>query len=305
MRYTGEPSEEEVQLIEAIEKAQKKKQELFTPIMDIPEPEWLIEGFVVREGITLLYGDRSAGKTSLMLQLIGCAIERKRLFGLQSRQIVPLLIEQDENPSLLRGHIERMLPVYPSLGQLQVPQEPILWDNKEGNFANIELFNDFILYSGLANLVVIDSLTSLGIEDITLPKCSIVFDKLRTIAANWRCAFIVIHHPNMKGEVMGSKLIQAKVDVILHLHDKKISIEKLRGKTPETASVDNNAKYPYFKVEQDKETLVFRIDRAEFIRAQLKQGKQKQDVVEEVLRQYGGSKESARKAVERGIDKSE
>lgn len=126
--------EEGRELGEAYKKLSQRKKQLFTKVMDIPEVEWLVEGIAVREGITLLFGDAGVGKTSLMLQLMGCLAEGKEFLGLSTTKANTLLIEQDEGKPLLKSHIERMLPVYPSLRWLEVPQVQILWDNTKADF---------------------------------------------------------------------------------------------------------------------------------------------------------------------------
>jgi archaellum biogenesis ATPase FlaH len=289
--------QELAKLAEDIERAEEKRKNLFTNIMDIPEADWIVEGFAVKQGITLLYGDRHTGKTSLMLQLIGSVYENKKLLSLNIGKVKPLLIEQDESPSLLRSHVERMLPQYRCLEKLNVPTETVLWDNDKARYAS-PMLEDLIQYSSLANLVIIDSLTSLGIEDINHPRCSLIFDRLRDISRKWACAFIVLHHPNKSGEIMGNKLIQAKVDCILQLQKDKLIVEKLRAKTPSIFTVDGG-KYPYLEVEQDPDTLIFRIDKAAFIRELLLQGKPRLDVINSVSSTYGGNKESIGKATDR------
>ena len=68
-------TEEKLAELNVIEKRRiERKEQLFMKIMDIPKANWLVEGVAVRDGITLLFGDAGVGKTSLMLQLIACAI---------------------------------------------------------------------------------------------------------------------------------------------------------------------------------------------------------------------------------------
>ena len=298
-KLTPEEIERETEMLEALKEVAEfkaRRAELFESIMDIPEPEWIVEGFAVREGITLLYGESGVGKTSLMLQLIASLNEQRKLLSLDVRQAKPLLIEQDENPSLLRSHIERMLPIYPSLEELIVPREPVLWDNTKANFTN-RLLEDFIHYSA-SDLVIIDSLTSLGIEDINHPRCSLVFDRLRILARKKACAFIVIHHPNKAGGIMGTGLLKPKTECTLQLQSGKLIFEKIRGNTPAGALVEPN-KDPYLGISQDLKTLVFRVERATFIRERLTQGMPRAELIEVVRALYGGKRDSVGKAVDR------
>jgi len=293
---TFEEMEADVLVADDLKKSIERREQLFMSIMKISEPEWLVEGFAVRQGITVFYGDAGEGKTSLMLQLIGSAFESRRLLSFQVRLANPLLIEQDENPELLRSHVERMIPVYPSLRLLEVPREPVLWDNQKGDFANT-LLEDYIRYSA-ANIVIIDSLTSLGIDDINHPKCSIIFDKFRLLAREWGCAFIVLHHPNKSGNIMGNKLIRAKAECVIQLQKGKVLFEKLRAKMPSSLVIEVG-KVPYLEVKQDTNTLVFNIDRTTYIREQFLEGKSRAEIIDITRALYGGSKDAIGKAVDR------
>jgi len=292
--------EEEVlqeEIAKAMQKSADMHDKLFTPIMDIPKAEWIIQGIAVKEGITLLFGEPGAGKTSLMLQLIAAAQVGMPFVGIGVSKVTTLLVEQDENPGMLRGHIERMLPMLPSLRYLEVPNGTVLWDTNKGSFSDNTL-GELIQYSGMANLVIIDSLTSLGIEDINHPRCSLVFDALRRLARAWRCAFIVIHHPNKGGDVMGSKLIHAKVDVMLRLETGKLIFEKLRGGYPAGTVIDGKEQ-PYLPIVQDPTTLVFRVDRETCIRGLKQAGVPRADAIRIIMVEYGGSKEAVSKAYDR------
>ncbi len=287
-------SEEALKALKEVVAFEEKQTQLFQRVTDIPEPEWVVEGFAVKEGITILFGDKGQGKTSLMLQLIGCVQEGKSLVSLRVGEARTLLIEQDENPALLRGHLDRMLPVHPSLENLLVPKEPVRWNNDKMNFDNPAFIDDLMKYSK-ADLVIIDSLSSVGIEDINHPKGAAIFDQLRILARKWNCAFIVLHHPNKNGEVMGSNLIQAKVDVILRLHDGALSFYKLRGKYP--AVVDTTVQPPRIRIAQDKATLVFSPDkatiaknRADRIRKLVSEKRTRAEIVEITHKEFGGDR---------------
>ncbi|MFC2027826.1 AAA family ATPase, partial [Chloroflexota bacterium] len=41
-------------------------------INNVPEPDWIVNGLVVREGLTLLYADAGVGKTTMMLFMTDC-----------------------------------------------------------------------------------------------------------------------------------------------------------------------------------------------------------------------------------------
>ena len=294
------PEEELNQLFEAKDKITKRYSQLFGSVMDAPKPDWIVEGIAVKDGITLLFGDAGVGKTSLCLELIGCVTESKECLGLSTQQVATLLIEQDENMPLLRSHIERMLPLYPSLRWLKVPTVPILWDNAKADFeVSGKLLEELILFSS-ASIVVIDSISSLGIADINHPSTATIFDKLRVVAGRHHCAFILLHHPNKSVDVMGSNLIKAKVDVMLHLQKDKLVFEKLRGSPPTIATIEAGES-PYISLRQDSETLTFSVvqNRAAFIQQLWVQNKPRAEIIDLVCQTYGGKKDTVGKAVDR------
>jgi archaellum biogenesis ATPase FlaH len=306
-----EPTEEdkvfEKQFVEQLNKAaafSDKQKELFDRLDDVPEAEWLIEAIAVKQGITMLFGDKGQGKTTLILQLIGSLQENKDMLSLKVGKVIPLLIEQDENPSILRNHVNRLLPVYPSLNNILVPKDTLTWNNEKTDFSNPQLLLDLIKYSR-ANLVIIDSLSSLNIEDVNHPRGAAIFDKLRILAKKLDCAFLLLHHPNKNGEVMGSNLIQAKCDVILRLNERRLIFHKLRGNLPKNSIVNDGA-LPHFLLSQNQTTLQFSLSntmrsksRTAYIQELLSQKKSRTDIINLTLKEFQGNRETVAKAVDR------
>jgi predicted ATP-dependent serine protease len=268
----------------------KRRAQLFANVMDIPEVDWLVEGVAVKDGITLLYGDAGIGKTSLTLQLIGCVTEVRKFLGLSTRQVRVLLIEQDEGGSLLRSHVERMMPAFPSLYELQIPQVHISWNNDESDFEGKGKLLEELIIVSFASIVIIDSLSSLGMKDINHPSTGAMFDRLRAIANQYHCAFVVLHHTNKSGDVMGSNLIKGKVDVILHLEQDKLIFEKLRGTTPDVATVKpGESPFPHMSLSRDQNTLTFSAvtDRANYIDGLLLKGMPRSEIIDSVCVIFG------------------
>lgn len=235
-----------------------------------------------------------------MLQLIGCVNEGREFLGLSTQQVGTLLIEQDEGRSLLRSHIERMLPCCPSLESLIVPKVLVLWDNTLRDFeAKGSLLEELIFLSS-ASIVIIDSVTSLGIEDINQPSTATLFDKLRVIAGKYHCSFVLLHHPNKSGDVMASNLIKAKVDCLLHLEHDRLVFEKLRGTTPKVVAV-KPGDAPHISISKDPDTLTFTQakDRTTLIRELLLEGKTRSEVIDLVCQVSDAKKETIGKAVDR------
>lgn len=199
---------------------------LVTDVSEFPEPDWIVEGLIVRNGLAFLYGDSGAGKTTLCLYLADTVQQGKDLFGLKCKQGRVIFIENDESAELLRSHRDKVgLP-----HRLEVANVDITWDANNKKF-NLEF--EQILYYYKPDIVIIDAYTSLGIPDITRPESGLVLDELRRMAKHHQCAFVIIHHVNKSGEQIGSSLHKAKMDSMVSLINANNTVtltqEKIRG----------------------------------------------------------------------------
>ena len=97
-----------------------------------------------------------------------------------------------------------------------------------GNTGDFENLLDLIR-AYPAELVIVDSLTSLGIPDLTSPSISHVMDRLRLINAEENCSFILLHHKNLSREILGSVMLRAKPDSIVELGREGLRFHKTRG----------------------------------------------------------------------------
>ena len=183
-------------------------------IDNVPEPDWLVEGIVVRQGLTLIYGESQVGKTTFCLYLIDALQTGNRFFGRQCQKAKVLLAEQDQSPPMLRGQKEK-------LGRpekLGVIKDELKWDNKSKVF---DAKLDNILKAYRPDVVIIDAYTSLGIEDINHPSAGLTFDGLRIFSKRYNCAFVLTHHTTKGGVQMGSNLNTAKMDSVIALERNK------------------------------------------------------------------------------------
>jgi len=200
---------------------------LVVDVSEFPEPDWIVEGFIVRHGLTLLYGDSGTGKTTLCLYLADAMQKHKDFFGVKCKGGDVIFVENDESGELLRSHRDKVgLPE-----KLPTANCEVAWDASKKEF-NKE-FAD-MLYYYTPDVVVIDAYTSLGIPDITRPESALVLDEFRRLAEDYDCAFVIIHHPNLSGGQMGSSLHRAKMDSIVSLakvseEEIMLSQEKVRG----------------------------------------------------------------------------
>jgi len=206
-----------------------RRDELFMRVSEVDPAEWIIEGLAIEEGISILFGDKGVGKTTLSLQLLNALMSRQSMvFGLKVKSVEAFIIEQDESPGVFRNHRDRVLEKLPSLERLEVPKVFVMWNERENDFDDLEeLIKEFP-----AKLVIIDSFTSLGIPDINHPRTSLVLDTLRRIGNRTDCSFILLHHVNKGNTILGSVTIEIKADSIAELTAKGLKFHKVRGKMP-------------------------------------------------------------------------
>jgi hypothetical protein len=182
-------------------------------IMDIdtvPETDWIVEGIVVRQGLTLIYGESQMGKTTFSLHLIDAIQTGSQFFGRACKKGKVILAEQDQSPPILRKQKEKL----GKPKKLWAVKIPLKWDNREKKF-NEDLPN--MLRDCQPDVVFIDAYTSLGIEDINHPSAGLTFDELRRYSQGFNCAFVLIHHTGKSGVQMGSNLNIAKMDSVIEL----------------------------------------------------------------------------------------
>ena len=159
----------------------------------LEDPDWLAEGLVVKQGLTLTYGASGIGKTTFILYLIDALQKGSSFFGRCCKKSKVLLVEQDESPPLLKSHKQLLgLP-----NKLWVVNVTLRWDNLSHKF-NDDLPS--ILSSCHPDVVLIDAYTSLGLEDINHPVAGLTFDELRRLSQKYNCAFVILHHTGKTGQ---------------------------------------------------------------------------------------------------------
>jgi RecA-family ATPase len=208
----------------------KGASEFLLDIDKVPEPDWLAEGIIVRQGLTLIYGESQVGKTTFCLHLIDALQEGKPFFGRKCKPSKVLLVEQDQSPPIT-GRQKRKLG---KPKKLAIVKGQIRWSDTKGEFeSNLEVALTFN-----PDVIIIDAYTSLGIKDINHPSAGLVFDALRVLSQTYNCAFVLIHHTNKGGGQMGSGLNIAKMDSVIFLSKQaetdgiktiKVEQEKIKG----------------------------------------------------------------------------
>ena len=168
-------------------------------------PDWLISGLVLRNGLTLFYGDAGSYKTTLTIYMGYSLMTGTEFFGIPidgSHKV--LYVEQDESINMLKDQVQKI--GFPE-DAFVCCRLPVLWNGK--NF-NQEFFRS--LEALKPDVVFIDSLTNLGIEDIARPPAILCVDALRRIANTKKLSFVLLHHENLQGKPLGLRLIIGRID---------------------------------------------------------------------------------------------
>lgn len=168
-------------------------------------PDWLISGLVLRNGLTLFYGDAGSYKTTLTIYMGYSLMTGTEFFGIPidgSHRV--LYVEQDESINILKDQVQKI--GYPE--QMFVCcRLPVVWNGKQFNqefFRSLEALRP--------DVVFVDSLTNLGIEDIAKPPAILCVDALRRIANTKNLSFVLLHHENLQGKPLGLRLIIGRID---------------------------------------------------------------------------------------------
>jgi len=176
-----------------------------TNLTEVELPDWLVPGLVLRNGLTLFYGEAGSYKTTLTIYLGYAMMTGTEFFGIPIGGNYKILyVEQDQSLSILKDQVQKI--GYPE-HMFVCCKLPVLWDGRK---FNREFYSS--LQALQPDVVFIDAYTSLGIEDITRPQSALCMDALRRIANDCRISIIITHHENKLGTQMGSALHVAKVD---------------------------------------------------------------------------------------------
>jgi len=211
---------------------------LVMDVSDVDDPEWIIKGIIVLNGITFIIADSGVGKTTICIYIDECMRKGNDFFGLPCKKGSVIFVENDESAEMLKSQVKTIDPSK----HLNIATCEVIWDANAGKF-NPE-FEDLLFYY-TPDVVVLDSYTSLGVPDITSPSSGLVLDELRRLAKTHHCAFVILHHVNKQGDQLGSNLHRAKADVILTITDSSndtivITQDKVRGEKFEPLTLKFN-----------------------------------------------------------------
>lgn len=213
---------------------------------EFPPNRWLVEGLIPLEGITILHGQPTAGKTWLIMELAIAVSQGKPLFNhFPTEQSGVLLLDEESGEWLLH---DRFKTLRASSGL------PIHYLTMESSKFTEPFVKGLVkwCHDSSVSLVMIDSLVRIhGGDENTAKDSARVFRLIRLLTSE-SITVIVVHHntkASLNGEygnqMRGSGDIQASVDCQLSLsrpyRDEYLTLEQIKNRNaPELPVIELN-----------------------------------------------------------------
>ena len=195
------------------------------------EQDWVIPGLVPTESVVVAYGDGGVGKTRFAFTLAkyACSGGRFTYDGAEIDPMKVLLIETDQGARNTSKLLE-MQDFFED--ELTSSRLSICEEWTVGEFGKLKQ----MLKQNQPQLVIIDSLMSVSTSSIysendTEYARPIV--RLRHLAQEFNCTFLLIHHCNSNGEIRGTRAIKFSCDELWKLTRQRNEIEEFNALTIE------------------------------------------------------------------------
>jgi len=200
---------------------------------DIPEPSWLIDHYLIKNGVTLIAGTDGAGKSLLALYLSLCLNNGKSLFSseewdkyeqLNTKKSKVLYFDEENNLPSVKSRL------YQLKNSMNINVDSIMFSSMQ----NIVIDNDFdervfieIIKQHKPDVIVLDSLVRFfNGDENSANDMKKLFSVLKKCNSSYNTSSILLHHVNKtkkygrieKTDIRGSSDITAFPDVILGLN---------------------------------------------------------------------------------------
>ncbi|WP_414587435.1 DnaB-like helicase N-terminal domain-containing protein [Scytonema sp. PCC 10023] len=201
------------------------------------EQSWLIPGFIPADSVVVLYADGGVGKTRLAFSLAKAAVSGGT-FAYEGTEFEPmntLLIETDQGPI----NTAKLLEMHDFLEDGISNRLAICDEWTVGEFGRLKT----MLKQHQPKLVIVDSLTSVSVDSLYSEndtEYARPLVRLRHLAKEFGCTFLVIHHSNAQGGIRGTRAIKNTVDEVFKFTKQQnelgefnvLTIEKTRSRGP-------------------------------------------------------------------------
>ena len=177
--------------------------------------EWLLDGWLPRRGITVLYSKGGAGKTALINSICKSLIQGADWSDYRcSKPISILWIQTDQSPTITSQLLDRQ-------GFFALSPEVRI---KQRILDRWSIENFYTLTQELEQhefeLVIIDSLNSVSKNSIYSEndqEFARPLVRLRDIGERFDCSFLILHHANNQGQIRGTTAIYNAADQVWKL----------------------------------------------------------------------------------------
>lgn len=188
-----------------------------------PEPNWILKNLFASGSVITMYGSGGSKKTYSAIDMIMSIHTKSDWLGFEIKQPVPILVIDEESGQnrLSARYIEARngyktkteLPIY-TICMARFS----LRDKTEKN-----LLRQYIKVTK-AKLLVIDSLvTVLNGDENSSKEITQLYINLKSIAEEFDCAILVIHHSNKLEGYRGSSAIRDQSDLLIQVSSKNTS----------------------------------------------------------------------------------
>ncbi len=163
-------------------------------IYDIGEPQWVIDGIVPDEAVSMLYGPSGKGKTFQGLDWAFCIATGRKWHGhaVKQGEVVYVAGEGVSGYSVRMRAWQEKHEVKPE--QLVLCKTPVrLWPDPESVTAFLDAVNTAGIHPAL---VVLDTLGKClgGADENSNGEMRTVLDNAERIVRAWHCAVLLVHH---------------------------------------------------------------------------------------------------------------
>ena len=265
---------------------------------------WRIPGILVARGTTCLAGESESGKTTLSLQISKALLDGGDFLGIPIKETLTkvLWIGHDQDTSMLKDQAEKIDPLLPS--KIDVYDEAS-WNPDKREFDNLAE----VVYWHRPQVLVVDSLGSIGLKNENdNSEISALYSYLRVLMNKYDFSTLLIHHLTKRKETEGGKKLALKQRIrgagdIVGKADCVLGMERQGYEADLSAVKARTEDKVELNLLQDPHTLLFQqaLKRDEFIKQQDGFGKSKDEIIDLTMKQYGGKRDTARKAVERKL----
>jgi hypothetical protein len=186
--------------------------EAFEPQEPIP---WVVEGMLTKGSVSLFVGSGGSKKTYTLLDMAVSVALGEPWLDFETVQGPVLVIDEESGNRRLKLRLAEVMRNHEA-----GPLTPIWYTTIEG--FNLRLVSDVAAVRDLIRatrptLVILDALVDLmpGADENAAQDVHPVFQALRSLAEEFACAIVVIHHANKNGSYRGSTSMQGAVDLLM------------------------------------------------------------------------------------------